>query len=413
LCGKLTFNFTQEILKNDKNVKKCQVTKVIGFNIPKEPIKGDTTIVEKENVISFEVRNLTMNYIPSGLNILFPNLLNLTINYAHLKGFDQGDISNLPNLIDIDFSDNDLKKLCNSTFDSNKNLKSLNLSRNKINSVDQEAFAGPTWTSISFSGNKCFNQDIIPAVRQPEKQFLQMLLNNCSNTDLSIECKESTEISEPETEAPVTSAHAFFESLDENFIKSPEGMIIVIQFIIIMILCLIITCKRMCCCCAQKEPEVYDNIKPVSHRIDNFVKPIQPKIRSDDIQVIYSQPEDRITSGECKNEFVDYAEPYVSQYDEYSTYAEIPAKTLIVDDEDYADVNFTNTANESDYQEINCNPGVENVYQEINIKDPENESDYQEIDEIKAEIKKKEENPIYAEVDKSKKTSGSLRKTPK
>lgn len=99
----------------------------------------------------------TVNYVPRGLNLIFPNLARLSIYVGELKEISREDFIGLEKLEEVNFCSNDLTSLPDDLFVNMPNLRWIKFERNKIEKMTSkllEPIMNNKLQTVSFIGNK-------------------------------------------------------------------------------------------------------------------------------------------------------------------------------------------------------------------------------------------------------------------
>lgn len=98
-----------------------------------------------------------MHYLPTGLSTFFPRLKTLLIITTRLKEITSQDLKGFDNLEFLKLSDNDLKSLPDDLFVHTKELSSVDLMGNKLESFTSKVFEGRKWAFVDLRENTCIN----------------------------------------------------------------------------------------------------------------------------------------------------------------------------------------------------------------------------------------------------------------
>jgi hypothetical protein len=102
----------------------------------------------------------TINYIPRGLNDLFPNLIYIAMQSIHLKEIRQADLQWYTELTNLHLGFNDIEIIEPDLFKYNPQLQTIDLSDNKIKQVDPNVFDHLNQLNNLYMGkNKCVNRN--------------------------------------------------------------------------------------------------------------------------------------------------------------------------------------------------------------------------------------------------------------
>jgi hypothetical protein len=82
----------------------------------------------------------TINYMPRGLNNVFPNLIAIGIHYGHMKEIRQADLQSYPNLKELDLFYNEIETIEQDLFKYNPQLQYISLQSNRIQRVHPKVF---------------------------------------------------------------------------------------------------------------------------------------------------------------------------------------------------------------------------------------------------------------------------------
>jgi gas vesicle protein len=82
----------------------------------------------------------TINFIPRGLNDVFPNLVGILMKSCRMKKIRQADLRPFPKLKYLSLRDNDIETIERDLFKYNPQLQYINLDYNKINRVHPNVF---------------------------------------------------------------------------------------------------------------------------------------------------------------------------------------------------------------------------------------------------------------------------------
>lgn len=120
----------------------------------------------------------TVNYFPSNLCEIFPNLEMLVIFHSGLKDISSRDLKNLNNLEILWIENNDLKVIDADLFVNNPKLEFIAISSNKITRVNFGAFSHlQNLEKLFFEYNPC--QSTLATNRDSVKKLIEDIHNNC------------------------------------------------------------------------------------------------------------------------------------------------------------------------------------------------------------------------------------------
>ncbi|KAL7011201.1 hypothetical protein ACKWTF_014153 [Chironomus riparius] len=112
------------------------------------------------NATAFSVDGKVVPYFPSGIDKSFANLKALQIKKSGLKKISSRNLQNLTELEHLDLSCNKIESLEENLFKFNKNLSVILLNSNKIQEVDPTAFDGLTEiTTLELIDNLCISEN--------------------------------------------------------------------------------------------------------------------------------------------------------------------------------------------------------------------------------------------------------------
>lgn len=140
----------------------------------------------------------TINFIPSGIEKYFPELLGVAIMNCHLKSIEKSDLKTFDKLIYLHIASNDLETLPNDLFEFHTELRTIQAYNNKLKYVGENIFAQlKSLQYAQFSNNICINPDDslshqIPALIQELKVKCPMKLSPLQ------ECQRNSEELEEE-----------------------------------------------------------------------------------------------------------------------------------------------------------------------------------------------------------------------
>lgn len=139
-----------------------------------------------DDVFLINFNGKTMNYFPKGLEKIYKNLKGIWIQRSHLKMISQSDISAFPELLLLDFYDNDVETIEERIFDFNPKLKYIAMNKNKISQIHPTIFDNLRFLSTLYlESNICIS---INAYNTADVQkAIQQVKAKCSSA------KETTE----------------------------------------------------------------------------------------------------------------------------------------------------------------------------------------------------------------------------
>jgi Leucine-rich repeat (LRR) protein len=92
------------------------------------------------DVQGFRSIGATINFMPRGLNDIFPNLIVITINNAGMKELHQSDLKHFPRLRVLSLYDNAITIVEQNLFKFNRELEYINFNSNKIRQIHPTVF---------------------------------------------------------------------------------------------------------------------------------------------------------------------------------------------------------------------------------------------------------------------------------
>lgn len=117
------------------------------------------------NVLTRKVKFLCIDsqvvkFVPSGLNIFFPNIIELKISNSSLQFIEKKNLAQFTNLKYLDLSGNELKTLDDDLFSANVMLRDINFNKNKLNAVGENILEPlKNAFKIDFGDNVCINKE--------------------------------------------------------------------------------------------------------------------------------------------------------------------------------------------------------------------------------------------------------------
>jgi hypothetical protein len=93
-----------------------------------------------EDVEGLMLTSTTVNFIPRGLNVFFPNVTHLNVSDCGLKSICRRDLSQFPKLEVLWLNSNELTSLPDDLFEDTKNLKAISFCNNKIEFMSSNLF---------------------------------------------------------------------------------------------------------------------------------------------------------------------------------------------------------------------------------------------------------------------------------
>lgn len=125
LCEYRTFNGDYTCF-----VKSASITEM---NAKIESFKGEHDAGKTDNdVVTIWFRYTTVEYFPRHLQMKFPNLKDVTINFCGLKKITRKDLIGLEDLITLNLNDNKIRLLPDDLFDDMPNLTTVEINHNHI-----------------------------------------------------------------------------------------------------------------------------------------------------------------------------------------------------------------------------------------------------------------------------------------
>lgn len=123
---------------------KCKVVKLTIESKSKKITKVSGNHVHGHgngNVSVFQAIEQNLNYFPSNLGEIFPNLEEIVIEKSNLKSIEKQNFESFTNLKTISLRNNNLTSIDDGTFDDSIKLEYLNLAHNFIEKIPKKAFA--------------------------------------------------------------------------------------------------------------------------------------------------------------------------------------------------------------------------------------------------------------------------------
>jgi hypothetical protein len=174
---------------------------------------NDENSMNHANVTVFFSRNdYTINYMPRGLNDLFPNLVTIWIQNCHLKEIRQTDLQPFRKLRKLYLNKNDIETIERDLFKYNPKMQRIGLSDNKITRVDPNVFDHLNeLRRLGMYGNKC--ADGYANNRTQILKFISKVTEQCTIKNWMKKIKqEVTKISDQ-----VESQNENIKSLEDEF----------------------------------------------------------------------------------------------------------------------------------------------------------------------------------------------------
>ncbi|KAG5668391.1 hypothetical protein PVAND_016331 [Polypedilum vanderplanki] len=156
--------------------------------------------MNNENVQAFYSGSLNhiINYIPHGLDKIFPNLIAIMIFFGRIKEIHQKDLEQFPKLKQLSLWQNDIEYLEEDLFKFNPELIVVNFGKNKISKIFPTIFDHlHQLESLSLNGNKCVNKfeekrsDVIKLIKEIKEICSP---SNISENDDINKCKNLAKI---------------------------------------------------------------------------------------------------------------------------------------------------------------------------------------------------------------------------
>jgi hypothetical protein len=125
----------------------------------------------------------TINYFPSGLNDVFPNLEAIGIRHSKMIEVHQSDLRPFTNLRLLELSNNGLKTLEKDLFKYNTKLEAVYVHNNKITSIYPTVFDRlQKLTYLFVKGNECVTDGGVDDNRQDVLALIKKVKEQCSST---------------------------------------------------------------------------------------------------------------------------------------------------------------------------------------------------------------------------------------
>jgi hypothetical protein len=153
-----------------------------------------TELTPKNNIVNFEVSNMTVNYFPRGLEKIFINLQHFSVEKCQLKEVHQSDLKSYTELNSISLTGNLIEVIEEHLFDFNTKLIQIYLSYNPIVYVSTDAFSKlPLLQTLHFFGIPCLDHSFIKGCT--DAYGLPLVFDNlrrhCNSNHLDSDIKSS------------------------------------------------------------------------------------------------------------------------------------------------------------------------------------------------------------------------------
>lgn len=131
-----------------------------------------------ENFTGFCARSYNILYLPIFSDEVSNNLQYLSITNASLKKLSPLSLKRLPNLIVLNLANNKIRELKANIFINNLELKVVQLSHNKIEFIDSDAFYGlENLDYLDFTNNTCYKRTSVG--KSETKQAIEEIKKEC------------------------------------------------------------------------------------------------------------------------------------------------------------------------------------------------------------------------------------------
>ncbi|KAG5667330.1 hypothetical protein PVAND_015313 [Polypedilum vanderplanki] len=146
---------------------------------------------EAKDVTGIHIKDKILEYFPSGLDKLIPNLLGLSIQNSKLKETNQNDLKQFPKMQHLFIIQNQLTVLEKDLLKFNPDLIYINLKENKIKTIDSNIFDGlRSLIDLNLLKNECI--DIEESKIVDLSKIIFAVKENCGpKIPINITCKTS------------------------------------------------------------------------------------------------------------------------------------------------------------------------------------------------------------------------------
>ncbi|KAG5667328.1 hypothetical protein PVAND_015312 [Polypedilum vanderplanki] len=155
------------------------------LNVIENLIGKHTQDKEAKDVTGIHIKDKILEYFPSRLDKLIPNLLGLSIQNSKLKEINQNDLKQFPKMQHLFIIQNQLTVLEKDLLKFNPDLTYINLKENMIKTIDSNIFDGLTKLyKIVLLKNECVDKE--GAETEGIKEVIAAVKNKCAPAEPKI-----------------------------------------------------------------------------------------------------------------------------------------------------------------------------------------------------------------------------------